>query len=237
MPDENFDIASLADYLHLDAAQVARLAERGKLPGRRVAGAWRFSPAEIHHWLEERIGVSDSQELVRVEAALERSAPDDAEASVSIAEMLPAAAIEIPFKARTRNSVITRIVEVAARTGWLWDPDKMAEAVRSREELYPTALENGAALLHPRRPLSAILDRPFLVLGRTDRGIPFASQRGYLTDVFFLICSTDDRGHLRTLARLGRLLAEPTFLPALRAAPDAAAAHETIVTAEGALPN
>ena len=65
--------------------------------------------------------------------------------------MLPVTAIEIPLSARTRNSVITSMVDVAARTGWLWDPGKMAEAVRSREDMFPTALETGVALLHPRR--------------------------------------------------------------------------------------
>jgi PTS system nitrogen regulatory IIA component len=236
MADDDFDLESLATYLHLSTAQVSKLAERGQLPGRRVAGAWRFSQAEVHHWLEERIGLSDSVELLRVEGALDRHPTADAEKPVSIAEMLPPVAIEVPLAARTRNSVITRMVEVAARTGLLWDTTKMADAIRSREELYPTALENGAALLHPRRPLSSILGEAFLALGVTSRGIPFASNRGLLTDVFFLICSVDDRGHLRTLARLSRLLAEPTFLDALRAAPDAEAAHTIIVEHEGKLP-
>ncbi|HEY2894975.1 MAG TPA: PTS sugar transporter subunit IIA, partial [Pirellulales bacterium] len=79
--------------------------------------------------------------------------------------------------------------------------------------------------------------RPFLALGRTDRGIPFASRRGFLTDVFFLICSTDDRGHLRTLARLSRLLALPTFLPELRGAQNAIEVQQVIAAGEGALPN
>jgi PTS system nitrogen regulatory IIA component len=236
MADDDFDLESLATYLHLSTAQVAKLADRGQLPGRRVAGAWRFSQAEVHHWLEERIGLSDSVELLRVEGALDRHAATEAETPVSIAAMLPEAAIEIPLAARTRNSVITSMVEVAARTGLLWDTTKMADAIRSREELYPTALENGAALLHPRRPLASILGEAFIALGITSRGIPFASSRGLLTDVFFLICSVDDRGHLRTLARLSRLLAEPTFLDNLRAAPDASAAHALIVEQEGKLP-
>ena len=86
-------------------------------------------------------------------------------------------------------------------------------------------------------PLANILDRPFLALGLTDRGLPFASRRGSLTDVFFLICSTDDRGHLRTLARLSRLLAEPAFLIALRGATSSIEAHEIIAEQERNLPN
>ena len=56
MGPNDFDIDSLATYLHLTPAKVTRMADRGKLPGRKVGGQWRFSEAEIHHWLEQRIG-------------------------------------------------------------------------------------------------------------------------------------------------------------------------------------
>lgn len=233
MPHEDFDIDSLAAYLHLTPQQVTRLADRGKLPGRKVAGRWRFARAEIHHWLEERIGLSDEDKLVEVEDVLQRSAGAE-QREICVAEMLPLEAIAIPLPARTRNSVITRMVGLAAGTGWLWDPPKMIEAVRSREDMHPTALENGVALLHPRRPMSRILSQPFLALGRTDTGIPFGAGVP-MTDVFFLVCSTEDRGHLRLLARLSRVLTSPGFLEALRAAPDAKTAHQLIVDAEGKL--
>jgi PTS system nitrogen regulatory IIA component len=231
---DDFDLDSLAAYLHLDPAQVARLVERGKLPGRRVAGEWRFSRPEIHHWLEERIGLSDEQELERVEGAMQ-AASADPEGQLSLVDMLPAEAIQIPLAARTRTSVIDSMVEVAARTGLLWDPDKMGEAVRTREEMHPTALDNGVALLHPRRPLGSILGQAFLAFGRTEAGIPFGSGRGVLTDLYFLVCSTDDRGHLHTLARLSRLLNAPDFVSELRAAPDTASVRELVSLAEGEL--
>lgn len=232
MADDDFDIASLAAYLHLDAAQVARLAERGKIPGRRVAGDWRFSRPEVHQWLEQRIGLSDEDELQRVEGALQ-AAGDEPQVELSLAAMLPLDAIEIPLAARTRNSVIDSMIEVAARTGLLWDPDKMADAVRNREEMHPTALDNGVALLHPRRPLPGILEQAFLAFGRTEGGMPFGSSR--LTDLFFLICSMDDRGHLHTLARLSRLIAQPDFVGELRAAADATSIHELFERAESEL--
>ena len=53
-----------------------------------------------------------------------------------------------------------------------------------------------------------------------------------MTDVFFLICSMEDRGHLRVLARLSRVLTLPGFLAALRQAPDTRTAHQLIAEAE-----
>jgi PTS system nitrogen regulatory IIA component len=235
MSDDDFAIESLAAYLHVDPAQVVRLVERGKLPGRKVGGQWRFAQAEIHHWLEERIGLSSDEELVHMEGALQRAAGEHAEPPISIAGMLPLEAIAIPLAARTRGSVITSMVELAAKTGWLWDTAKMADAVRTREDLYPTALENGVALLHPRRPLANILGQAFVALGRTDRPLPFGAARGALTDLYFLICSLDDAGHLRVLARLSRLIGDQELLAALRGAPDAATAHQALADREGQL--
>jgi len=230
--DDDFAIDSLAAYLHVDPAQVVRLVERGKLPGRKVGGQWRFSPAEIHHWLEERIGISNEAELMHMEGALRRATGLEKDHPLSIVEMLPLEAIAVPIGARTRGSVITSMVELAAKTGWLWDTAKMAEAVRAREDMVPTALDNGVALLHPRRPLANIVGQAFLAFGRTDKGIPFGAPRGALTDLFFLICSVDDPGHLRTLARLSRLISDPELLEQLREAPDAATARQAFIERE-----
>jgi nitrogen PTS system EIIA component len=221
MSKDDFDVSGLAAYLHLGPQQVTRLAERGRLPGRRIGGLWRFSHADIHHWLEDKIGVSDEGQLLEVEGVLLRAELPTNREPVSLVDILPVSAIGIPLQARTRGSVILGMVGLAERTGWLWDPNKMTEAVRAREELHPTALDNGVALLPPRRPLAAILEQPLLALGRTLQGIPFGGRGGGLTDVFFLICSTEDRGHLRVLARLSRLIADPSFLPELRQLEDA----------------
>ncbi len=234
MPHNDFDLNGLARYLNLTPQQVAKLAERSKLPGRKVGGQWRFARPDIHHWLERRIGLSGELELLEVEAVLQRSASSEDEREIRIAEMLPREAIAVPLSARTRNSVVDSMVELAARTGWLWDVKEMAEAVKAREDMHTTALENGVALLHPRRPLAKILSQPLLAFGRTSSGIPFGSGAP-LTDVFFLICSMEDRGHLRVLARLRRILTSPGFLGDLRQATDAAAAHELIVETEESL--
>jgi PTS system nitrogen regulatory IIA component len=222
----DFDIEGLAAYLHLTAPQVARLADRGKLPGRKVQGQWKFAAAEIHHWLENRIGLSDDEELVQVETVVAAGA----DAPISIAELLPIEAVAIPLAARTRTAIISGMCELAAQTGMLWDAGKLAEAVQNRESLHPTALDNGVALLHPRRPLPAILGESFLALGVTQQGSPFGGAG--LTDIFFLLCLSNEREHLRVLARLSRLVSDASLLADLREAATPREAHEAIAAAE-----
>lgn len=232
MQHEDFDVASLAAYLHLDPQQVDRLASRGKLPGRRVGGKWRFSPAEIHHWMEERLGLLDDGELAQVETAMTRP-PDsnDGEPDLTVKSLLSVGTISDSLPARTKNSVIEKMAELATTSGLLWDAGKMADAVRAREEMASTAMDNGLALLHPRRPQASILGGPVLALGRTGQGIPFGGSR-VLTDLFWLICSTDDRSHLLILARISRLVAVEDLLTRIRHAIDATEIYDLLCEAE-----
>ena len=231
MSEQDFDVDALAKYLHLTPQQVERLANRDKIPARRVAGQWRFSQAEIHHWMEERMGVLEDAELVKVENAM---SPSTAEDELHLSDLLSVETIAIPLEARTKNAVIERMSELAAVTGMLWDPDRMADALRAREQLQSTAMDNGVAVLHPRRPMPSILGEPILALGISSSGIPFGGSRN-LTDVFFLICSIDDKGHLRALARISRLLMNDSFVDELRHAADAATALDIIRTHEAQL--
>lgn len=216
MPGTSMNITQLARYLHTPEQQVRKMVDRGTIPGRKIQGEWVFSKDEVHRWLETKIGASDDAELANVEGALARSAGVEEDAEVRIASLLHPEAIKIPLTGKTRDSVIRTMSGLAAETGLLWDPEAMTEAIKSREELHPTALDNGVALLHPRRPMSSILGDSFIAMGITPAGIPFGGGFGNLTDIFFLICSTDDRVHLRTLARLSRILTYLDFLDKLR---------------------
>ncbi len=235
MANQDFDTATLATYLHITPTQVQKLAERGNVPGRKIAGVWRFSKGEIHHWLEERIGAAGQADLQHVQTILDRAAANFEGANVTISELLLPEAVAIPLQARTRGSVVKAMVELAAKTGMVWDSAEIAEAVQAREKLHPTALDNGVAMLHPRRPLPHAVGQPLLALGRTSSGVPFGSENGQLTDIFFLICSIDDSQHLRTLARLSRLVASPGFLEAIRSAETAAEVITAVKEFEGQL--
>ncbi len=232
MADDEFDLSSLATYLHLTPAQVDKLASRGKIPGRRIDGEWRFYASEIHEWFEQRIGASTPQELEHVELLLETGRSIE---ELRISQLIRPVSIWIEFDARTRNSVVDRICTRAADAGLMWEQDKFAEAIRAREVLHSTALDNGVALLHPRRPMHGCLMDPFLALAITSSGIPFGGPRGILTDVFFLIGSIDEQAHLRTIARLSRLISTPNFLDQLRQAPNAYEAWQLIHQIDQAL--
>lgn len=175
--------------------------------------------------------MSDEGELIEVEDVVARAHAGD----IRIADLLLETGIALPLMAKTRNRVIDAMAELATQTGVLWDPVKMAEAVRAREDLHTTALDNGVAMLHPRRPMPGIVGEPLVVVGRTNSGIPFGGQQGGLTDLFLLICATNDSEHLCILARLSRVIADPDFLTKLRNAVEAVDVLDLFTTAENEL--
>jgi excisionase family DNA binding protein len=47
-------VHDVAVYLKVDEKTVYRLAQRGELPGFKVAGTWRFKRSDIDAWIEQR---------------------------------------------------------------------------------------------------------------------------------------------------------------------------------------
>lgn len=235
MSEEHFDVNQLAAYLHLTPEQVTKMAQRDLLPGRKIGGKWRFAEAEIHHWLERRIGVSDVEELDKVDEVLQRRRPPG-DVDLEMNTLCPLDIVEVPLQARTKSSVIRTMCDVASRGGMLWDSAQMADAVRAREDLHPTALDCGVALLHPRRPQTSILADSLVALGRTSQPLPF-SDAGHLTDIFFLIASYDDKVHLRILSRISRIVADATFISEVRDAADASQARLALLDADSRIDN
>lgn len=230
MDRETMDLEQLASYLHRDARELHKLANRGHLPGTKIGGEWRFASAEIHYWLETQIPDYNDAELTALETGARRGA---VECEPLLATLLSEATMSVPLVAGTKASVMREMVTVAEQTFQIYDPDALLAALKQREELGSTAQECGVALLHPHRPLAdTVQGEAVIAYGRTTRGLPFGADRGALSDIFFLVCCRDRATHVRVLARLARLVLRPGFITQLRDAESAREAYQVIVAAE-----
>ncbi|GIW82222.1 MAG: hypothetical protein KatS3mg105_4029 [Gemmatales bacterium] len=230
MPHDNMDLNQLATYLQRDVREISKLVNRGRLPGRKVSGQWRFARAEINHWLETQLPEFDERELSALET---RGQTPHAEPLV--ASLLPVECVAVPLAARTKASVLKELVALAEKSWQVYDPDAILEALKQREEMGSTAFSNGVAIPHPHRPLPGAIGDSILAFGRTPSGIPFGAERGCLTDMFFLVCCENDHTHLQVLARLARLLRRPQLLERLREEPTANGVWQLLRDAEEAL--
>jgi len=230
MANELMTLEQVAGYLQRDAREISKMATRGKIPGHKVGGQWRFARAEINHWLETQMHSYSEQELTVLEGPI-----TDGEHEPLISVLLSEATIAVPLRAATRTSVLKELVNLAEQTWQVYDPESILTAIKQREEMASTALGSGVAIPHPRRPLPSALGEDVMAYGRTGSGIPFGEPNGGLTDIYFLVCCRDEQTHLRVLARLARLMLRPGFLDALREAETPGDTWEVIDAAERAL--
>ncbi|MBI1348582.1 helix-turn-helix domain-containing protein [bacterium] len=233
MSHDWFSLDELAQHLGRDRREIEKLANRGRIPGRKVSGDWQFHPTEITHWLEQEMREYTDKELVLVEQT-NRSV--ELNPQTPVASLLSVETCQVPLPARTKRSVLETLIEVAGRTWQIWQPAVLLNAIQEREAVLSTAFDNGVAIPHPRNPLPEAMGQSIIAFGRTESGIPFGAPNRGLTDLFFLVLCRDSRVHLHVLARLGRLIQQPGFLDQLRQVEDSAAAYELISSTEQLLP-
>ncbi len=200
MPYRNMTLEELARHIGMDARIVRKWAERGKLPGRMISGQWRFNRAQMLEWLQQEMHGLDEVHVRN----LERTMHGEQDGHI-IGACLAPEAIDLNLPAKSRPSVLRKLVRLAERTELVYDAPQLIEALEAREALAPTALPRGLAFPHPRQPLPYATAEPLVCLARVPAGIPFGAPDGRLTDLFVLVCANDERQHLGILARLAMM--------------------------------
>ncbi len=201
VPYQNMSLEIFAKHVGMDARQVRRLADRGELPCEKVGGEWRFNRARTTEWLQQTMQHFDQNRLVTLERAMGGGAAD-----MLVTELIGLAGVEPLLAANTKASVLRELVNLADRTGLLYDSKGLLAALEQREAMCSTALPHGVAIPHPRQPMPYVSAEPLVCVARLPRGIWFGSSDRALSYLFFLICCHEDRQHLRVLARLMRIL-------------------------------
>jgi PTS system nitrogen regulatory IIA component len=211
-------LEALAQMLGADPRRLERMAQAGEIPSQKVGGQLRFNRATITEWLQQNMSKFKEEHLAEVDAGItahREVRPDEP----IISPLLRLEAVTTNLGSRTKDSTLRHLVALAQKTGLVYDHKELMEAVMFREELCSTALGEGVAIPHPRRPLPYAIAEPLLVVARTSQGIAFGAPDGRLTNLFFFTASQDDRHHLHVLARLFRMILGSDLLTQLLDAP------------------
>ncbi|MBN2842327.1 MAG: PTS sugar transporter subunit IIA, partial [Sedimentisphaerales bacterium] len=216
MPFGFMDSKELARFLGDDARRIDKLAQRGSIPCQKVNGVFRFNRAEITVWLQQQFSGLAHGALKVMDDGM--SSHRNVESQLIVSPMLRKSGIALSLPARTKRSVLKELVKLASETELLYDSETLEEELVMREDISSTALEDGFAIPHPRRPQQYIIAEPILVFGRTLSSIAFGASDGSMSDLFFMVCSNDDQHHLHILARLCRLFCHKGFGDSLREA-------------------
>jgi mannitol/fructose-specific phosphotransferase system IIA component (Ntr-type) len=127
-----------------------------------------------------------------------------------LGESIEAGGVVLDLKATRRDELLRELIEhMPALRDRPADRSRLFEALKEREILCSTGVGDGVAMPHARNALVGLVNRPVLVFGRKKEGLPYASVDGAPVRLFFLVVAPDVTSHLRTLARLSRLVRNP----------------------------
>jgi len=128
--------------------------------------------------------------------------------------------------------VVEELAGLANRLGLVRDQAWFVQALIERENIMPSAVGNGVVFLHTmyRHPEHVV--RPFMVLGRSARGIDFDALDGNLTHLFFVLGLKFYVLYLPWLAKLSQMFAGAEAARALLEAPTAEAIFEVLRAVE-----
>lgn len=63
MESPSMTVRDVAKYLNVDQKTVYRLAQKGELPGFKVAGTWRFQKNDLDAWIaKQKAAIADKKQ-------------------------------------------------------------------------------------------------------------------------------------------------------------------------------
>jgi PTS system nitrogen regulatory IIA component len=215
-----FVLKEAAEYLHISVADIEKLVKNREIPVETRGKQFIFRKNDIDEWASKRILGFNSRQLSDYHKVTSvKTAPLSPGIAV-ISRLIAKESVAIGLSSKTKPSLLRDIVSLAEKSGFLLNAKDLLQSLIERENMCSTAMPDGFALLHPRHHNPYIFSESFIAFGRTICSIPFGAPDGKETDIYFLICSQNDRLHLHVLARLCLMCREKGFLHKLRQAAD-----------------
>src|SRR2546429_5287812 len=145
---------------------------------------------------------------------------------MDLTDLIAPEAVFPALKAKTKKQALEELAQRAARLTGL-DGRDILETLLQRERLGSIGVGRGIAIPHGRVPA---LKRIVSVFARLDEGIDFEALDDEPVDLIFLLLAPEHAGadHLKALARISRLLREPSSMERLRASRDRAALYSVL---------
>ena len=146
--------------------------------------------------------------------------------NMDLGDMITPDSIVPSLKANSKKQVLQELSLYAAElTGT--DQRDIFDTLLQRERLGSTGVGNGVAIPHGKL---AGLDSIMSVFARLEEPVDFESIDGESVDLVFLLLAPESAGadHLKALARISRLLREPSALEKLRSADQKSALYSVL---------
>ncbi len=153
---------------------------------------------------------------------------------MKIADLLNPSAIAADLKSTGKNDVLTELTDAIVRVTSSLEREEVIKVLQERELLGSTGIGEGVAIPHGKL---RNIDQLLLSFGRSRGGVDFDSMDGKPAHLFFLLVAPEESVgiHLKTLARISKLLKNPAVRRRLIDAGDSEDIYRIIVEEEDKL--
>ena len=103
--------------------------------------------------------------------------------AIALADLLDEKQVILRLRSRKPANAVREIIQLLAANGKIDDADEFLEQVLAREQVHPSAVDNGVVFPHARTDL---VDQIILGIGRSRAGIPFG-KNGVRARLIFVI--------------------------------------------------
>ncbi len=235
-------IKDVAELLNVSETTIRRWLSDGKIPAYRINHQYRFSRFEIENWMMQcKLKTQEAEfspfEETQIYPPLDaEKEPQEPPSRGGMHHFCLYRAVHqgdvfsnVPGK--TKEELIRWTTKAAAQKLSV-DDDVLAELLLDREELMPTALNNGIAVPHTRDFLrKGPLDMVFIVYPQDP--LDYGALDGKLVHTLFFLFASNDKGHLQLLAKIAHLGDDQKALEFLARKPDKKALLDYIRVWEG----
>ena len=138
---------------------------------------------------------------------------------MKITELLSPAAITVNMQATDKKSALVELTDAIVGVSEELDREQILKVLHERERLGSTGIGDGVAIPHGKLKN---IDSLLLSFGCSKAGVDFDSMDGKPAHLFFLLLAPEESVgvHLKTLARISKLLKNPGVRNSLLAATD-----------------
>jgi PTS system nitrogen regulatory IIA component len=218
-------IKDVADLLNVSESTIRRWIADGKIPSYRIKQQHYFSRTEIENWvmthkLDKTEGVSPftrRKEMESLSIKTQKGAPTGGSKQFSLFRAVHKGDVFHHIKGKTKEEMIRNTMKKVAKALNV-DAEVMTDLLLDRENLMPTALNNGIAAPHTRDTLlSAHQDVVFVVC--LDEPLEYGALDRKPVHTLFFLFACDDKRHLHLLAKIAHLSSQASALEFFQSKP------------------
>lgn len=204
-------IKDVADLLNVSESTIRRWIAEGKIPTYRIHQHYYFSRTEIENWVishkldKTADGVSPFMRRKEAESLSipKRSTTTGGSKQFGLFRAIHKGDVLHHVKGQTKEEVIRTTMRKVAKQLHI-DAEVMTDLLLDRENLMPTALNNGIAVPHTRDSLLPGHHDAVIVVF-LDEHLEYGALDGNPVHTLFFLFACEDKRHLHLLAKIAHL--------------------------------